>query len=180
MKYFHVCNYSSYLVITLWRWWAVLAISLEQSIIFAKFFETRLNSNVASLLTHVRWQKKNHSELIWVYIYWFFICNVTKMFVEIYYRNSTCLGFRRLTKSIEIIKLDNKWKWKWKSNIQILWQKVVICHSFCHKLEIWKLMVILVGVKSHIFSHRNWQLYLPCVSWWKLEKKGLLIGSTIA
>ena len=28
--------------------------------------------------------------------------------------------------------------------IKILWQKVVICHPLCHKLEMWKLIVILV------------------------------------
>ena len=43
-------------------------------------------------------------------------------------------------------------KWYWKPNIQILWQKVVICHPLCHNINMWKLLVILV-VKKENTSH---------------------------
>ena len=35
---------------------------------------------------------------------------------------------------------------KWKTNIQILWQKVVICHPLCHNINMWKLLAILVVI----------------------------------
>ena len=52
---------------------AKLAISLKHNIILAKFLETLLDNNITSSHTHIRWQSKNHSEVIWVYIFQFFI-----------------------------------------------------------------------------------------------------------
>ena len=52
---------------------AKLVTSLKHNIIFAKFLETLLDNNVTFSDTHIRWQSKNHSEVIWVYIFRFFI-----------------------------------------------------------------------------------------------------------
>ena len=38
---------------------------------------------------------------------------------------------------------------KWKPNMQILKQKVLICHPLCRNLVMWKLLVILVVVKLY-------------------------------
>ena len=50
-----------------------LVVSLKHNIIFAKFLEILLDNNVTSSHTHIRWQSKNHLEVIWVYIFRFFI-----------------------------------------------------------------------------------------------------------
>ena len=48
--------------------------------------------------------------------------------------------------------LEAIWAWLLASesrNIQILWQKVVICRLLCHDLEMWKLLVILAVIKVY-------------------------------
>ena len=50
-----------------------LVISLKHNIIFAKSTKIPLDNNVTFSHTNIRWQSKNHSEIIWVYIFRFFI-----------------------------------------------------------------------------------------------------------
>ena len=87
-------------------------LSLKYNAIFAKFLEILLDNNVTSLHTHIRWQSKNYSEVIWVYIFRFFIkgifINLTKMVLKLHWKNSTPLGFRWLTKSIQTTKLHER------------------------------------------------------------------------
>ena len=51
----------------------ILPTFLKFNIIFEKFLEILVDSNVTFLCTHVRWQIKNHSEVIWVFIFRYFI-----------------------------------------------------------------------------------------------------------
>ena len=46
---------------------AKLVISVKHNIIFAKFLEMLLDNNITSSHTYIRWQSKNHLEVIWVY-----------------------------------------------------------------------------------------------------------------
>ena len=71
MKDFHLCIWL--LSYDLSKIPAKLVISLKHNIIFAKFLEILLDNVVTSSLTHIRWQSKNHLEVIWVYIFQFFI-----------------------------------------------------------------------------------------------------------
>ena len=38
-------------------------------------------------------------------------------------------------------------------------KKVVICHSLCHNLEMWKLLVILAVIKYNMLVFRKCQVY---------------------
>ena len=89
---------------------AKLAISLKHNIIFPKFLDVLLNNCVTSSLTHIRWRSKNHLEVIWVYIFRFFIKNTISpnCFWKYTWKNSMRLGFRWSEKSIETIKLYNR------------------------------------------------------------------------
>ena len=66
MKDFHLCSWILY---DFSKISAELAIYLKHNIIFAKFLEILLDNNV-TLRLHIRLQSKNHSEVIWVYIFW--------------------------------------------------------------------------------------------------------------
>ena len=52
---------------------AKLVISLKHKTIFVEFLEILLDNNKTSSLTHIRWQSKNHSDIIWVYVFWFLL-----------------------------------------------------------------------------------------------------------
>ena len=105
MKDFYLCGWL--LSYHLSKMSARLVISLKHNIIFGKFIEMLLHNNVTFSHTHIRWRCKNHSEVIWVYIFRFFIKGTIspKMFLKMHWKNSTRVGFRWLMKSIEPIKL---------------------------------------------------------------------------
>ena len=71
MKHFHLGGWL--LGYDLSKISANLVISLKQNIILVKFLEILLNNKVTSSQTHIRWQSKDHSEVIWVYSFRFFI-----------------------------------------------------------------------------------------------------------
>ena len=52
---------------------AILAISLKHYIIFETFLEILLGIKVTSLYTHVRWQSKNRSQIIFEFILFDFL-----------------------------------------------------------------------------------------------------------
>ena len=88
---------------------AKLVISLKHNIIFEKFLEILLGNNVTFSHRHIRWQSKNNSEVMWVYISDFLLKAVFhQKFLKMYCKNSTRLGFRWLMKSIQTIKLYKK------------------------------------------------------------------------
>ena len=86
---------------------------LAKSYYFGKFFEILLGNNIIPLRSHVHWQSKNHSEVIWVHVFQFFIKGSMsqKYFLKIYFRDSTRPRFRWLTKLAEIIKVHNRSFW---------------------------------------------------------------------
>ena len=110
MKDFHLCGWL--LSYDLSEILAKLVISLKQNIIFQKFLEILLNNNTTSSHTHIRWQSKDHWEVIWVYIFrleFIFSDFLLKVIphqnvFKNAMKNSTRLGFRWLTESIETIK----------------------------------------------------------------------------
>ena len=71
MKDFHLCGWL--LCYDLSKISTKLVISLKHNIIFAKFIEISLDNDITSSHAHIRWQRKNHSEVIWVYIFRIFI-----------------------------------------------------------------------------------------------------------
>ena len=146
MKDFHLCGWL--LCYDLSKISAKLVISLKHNIIFAKFIEILLNNNVTSSHTHICRQNINHSEVIWVYIFRFFIKGTIspKCFWKHSGKNSTRLGFRWLTKSIETIQLYKRsfcrrypcvfiflWSYHWKSVICIIKNRCIIirCTKIC-------------------------------------------------
>ena len=77
-----------------------LVISLKHEIASAKSLGILLDKNVISSCKNAFWRSKNHSTVVWVDIIHFFIKGTMspKQILKIYFRNSTCLGFRWLTK----------------------------------------------------------------------------------
>ena len=65
----------------------------QRNIIFAKFLEIQLDNNITSWLTHIRWRKKIHLKVIWVYLFWLFIKNTALPNCSLF-KNSRRLGFR--------------------------------------------------------------------------------------
>ena len=64
MKHFH---FSSWLLnYDLSKISAELVMSLKQNVVFAKFREMLFDNNLTSSYTHIRWQSKNHLEVICV------------------------------------------------------------------------------------------------------------------
>ena len=53
---------------------------------------------------HILWKSKNHSEVIWVYVFHFCIKGTI---------SPKCLAFKRLMKSIETIKLYSRKRYQW-------------------------------------------------------------------
>ena len=62
MKDFHLCGWL--LNYDLSKISAKLVISLKHNIIFTKFCEILFDNNLTSSQTHIRWQSKNHLEVI--------------------------------------------------------------------------------------------------------------------
>ena len=64
MKHFH---FSSWLLnYDLSKISAELVMSLKQNVVFGKFREMLFDNNLTSSYTHIRWQSKNHLEVICV------------------------------------------------------------------------------------------------------------------
>ena len=120
----------------------ILGISLKHIIVFTKSLKKLLENNVTSSQAHVCWKSGNHSEVIWVWIFRFFMKGTMspKCFLKIQFRSSICLSFRWLTKSVEIIKLHKR--------------SFCCCNSFC--LFISMLSLIWTCMKRLHFTQISW------------------------
>ena len=127
---------------------ASLAISLKHNIILAKLLEILLDNNVILSLTHIRWRIKNHLEVIWVYIFQFFI---KVLYHHTVFKNefkiSRHLGFRWLTKSIETIKFYN---WSFCRCYSLCFYICMVKKHFFTSLEILEYFSVLV---SYMYFH---------------------------